>query len=101
VAARASSIITPVVFFMVFSPLAPGTDATRDLIANPLDQGPIRAGSDDSRSRESADESIVASAKVGILVASVLAGVLGSLALHRSLPAGAASRDGDSDSADV
>jgi NhaA family Na+:H+ antiporter len=48
-----------------------------------------------------ADEGIVASAKVGILVASALAGVLGSLVLHRSLPAGAVARDGDSNSTGV
>ena len=43
-----------------------------------------------------ADERIVASAKVGILVASVLAGVPGFLVLHRSLSAGAAPGGGDS-----
>jgi NhaA family Na+:H+ antiporter len=48
-----------------------------------------------------ADGSIVASAKVGILVASAVAGVLGSLVLHRSLPAGAARRDGNSNSAET
>jgi NhaA family Na+:H+ antiporter len=46
-----------------------------------------------------AEDSLIASAKVGILVASTLAGVLGSLVLHRSLPAGPVLRDGDSTSA--
>ena len=46
------------------------------------------------------DEGIVANAKVGILVASALAGVLGSLVLQRALPAGAAPREG-SHSADA
>jgi Na+:H+ antiporter, NhaA family len=48
-----------------------------------------------------ADENIVASAKVGILLASILAGVLGLLVLHRSLAPGAVTRDGDSGSADA
>jgi NhaA family Na+:H+ antiporter len=48
-----------------------------------------------------ADDNIVASAKVGILLASALAGVLGLLVLHRSLAPGAVARDGDSSSADA
>jgi NhaA family Na+:H+ antiporter len=46
-------------------------------------------------------EEFIAAAKVGILVASVIAGILGFLVLHRALPAGAAPQSGDPNSADA